>query len=385
MHCEKRKIAVEHSFINLFRAIAAFWVLAAHCMIWGGWYGIPLPSAKIAVDLFMMISGYLMAASASARAETEPLAKSNSWLRFWLRRFFRLAPAYYLSLGLAVLLSHPFLGGYKLLQDLNPTLWLAGGVYDPARIEYTPLNILSHLSFLFGLHPKLSFSTFLPDWSLGLEMQFYFVFPALMLLMQRRGFFKITLLVSAFSIPIGFYIARHVQYYEPSLLLFKLQYFIAGILVFKIVSTGANRNQMLMIACATILVSLESKYGRELLVLPSILLAMILFGCLERNHIMPKILGKLINSNLIKFASHTSYGVYLFHGFYISACGYIFTKNSYFVSFTPLERVVAMFVFVTILAYITGYCVHRWIEIPGINFGRTISNQLFSRELRRST
>ena len=46
----------EFAFINLFRAIAAFWVLAAHCMIWGGWYGVPLPSAKIAVDLFMMIS-----------------------------------------------------------------------------------------------------------------------------------------------------------------------------------------------------------------------------------------------------------------------------------------------------------------------------------------
>ncbi|MDF0604316.1 hypothetical protein HZU77_001460 [Neisseriaceae bacterium TC5R-5] len=213
-----------------------------------------------------------------------------------------------------------------------------------------------HLSFLFGLDSEFSLSTFLPDWSLGLEMLFCFVFPAL--LMQRRGFLKISLLVSMFSIPIGFYIARHMQYYEPSLLLFKLQYFIAGILVFKIVSTG-GRNQILMIACVTLLVSLESKYGRELLVLPSILLAMIFFGCLERDHIMPKILVKFINNTLIKFASNTSFGVYLFHGFYISVCGYIFTKNSYFVSFTPFERVGVMFVFVTTLAYISGYCVHR--------------------------
>jgi peptidoglycan/LPS O-acetylase OafA/YrhL len=382
---QKAKISMDHSFINLFRAVAAFWVLAAHCMIWGGWYHIPLPSAKIAVDLFMMISGYLMAASVGARAKTEPLTKSQSWLRFWLRRFFRIAPAYYLSLLLAVVFSDSFLGGYKLLQGLNPSYWMVGGVYDPARIEYTPLIILSHLSFLFGLDPKLSFSSFLPDWSLGLEMQFYFIFPALMLLMQKQGFLKISFLVSVFSIPIGFYIAKHVQYYEPSLLLFKLQYFIAGILAFKIVLRGESRNQILMIACATILVSLESGYGHELFVLPFLLLAIILFGHLERNHIAPNMLIKFINSHFIKFSSDASYGVYLFHGFYISACGYIFTKNSYFLSYTPFERVGAMFFFVTTLAYITGYGVHRWVEIPGINLGRTISNQLFSRELRKLT
>jgi peptidoglycan/LPS O-acetylase OafA/YrhL len=326
-----------------------------------------------------------MAASASARVKTESLTKSHSWLKFWLRRFFRIAPAYYLSLLLAVVFSHSFLECYKLLQGLNPSSWMVGGVYDPGRIEYTPLNILSHLSFLFGLDPKLSFSTFLPDWSLGLEMQFYFIFPALMLLMQKQGFLKISLLVSLFSVPIGFYIARHVEYYEPSLLLFKLQYFIAGILAFKIVSRGESGNQILMIACATILVSLESEYGQELFVLPFLLLAIILFGYLERNHIAPKILIKLINSHFIKFSSDISYGVYLFQGFYISACGYIFTKNSYFLSYTPLERVGAMFFFCATLSYITGYCVHRWVEIPGINLGRTISNQLFSRKLRKLT
>jgi len=41
-----------HSIAAL-RALAAFWVLAAHCMIWGGWYGVPLPSpkeAKLAIE-----------------------------------------------------------------------------------------------------------------------------------------------------------------------------------------------------------------------------------------------------------------------------------------------------------------------------------------------
>jgi hypothetical protein len=32
---KKQEIVRELEFIHLFRAIASFWVLAAHCMIWG--------------------------------------------------------------------------------------------------------------------------------------------------------------------------------------------------------------------------------------------------------------------------------------------------------------------------------------------------------------
>ena len=116
-----------YKFINFFRAIAAFWVLLAHCMIWGGWYGIPLPSAKIAVDLFMVISGFLMASTNIDKNGSSMLLDFRSWIYFWIKRFFRLAPAYYLSLFLAIISSDYFLAGYKLLQNLNPTIWIGGG------------------------------------------------------------------------------------------------------------------------------------------------------------------------------------------------------------------------------------------------------------------
>jgi peptidoglycan/LPS O-acetylase OafA/YrhL len=193
----------DYAFISFFRALAAFWVLAVHCMMWGGWWGIPLPPPRMAVDLFMMISGYLMAANAVARDEVEPLSRAGSWLNFWLRRFFRIAPAYYLSLALAIVLSDAFLGGYRELQNLTPGRWDEQFVYDPLRIEYTPLNVLLHLSFLFGLHPTYSFSTFLPDWSLSLEMQFYFVFPALFLVMRKTGFARSAWLIGIVAIVAG--------------------------------------------------------------------------------------------------------------------------------------------------------------------------------------
>src|SRR5262245_8428382 len=116
-------------FVRFFRALAAFWVLTAHCVIWGGWYGVPLPSAKIAVDLFMMISGFLMVATTQREPMDDPMNRS----RFWLRRFFRIAPAYYVVLLLVVVAQGPFLDGYRALQALSAERWGTGGPYDPAR------------------------------------------------------------------------------------------------------------------------------------------------------------------------------------------------------------------------------------------------------------
>ena len=361
----------EFAFINFFRAIAAFWVLSAHCMIWGGWYGIPIPSAKMAVDLFMMISGYLMATNAFARSHFEPLTTSRNWLRFWLRRFFRLAPAYYLSLAIAVASSSYFLLGYQELQHLNPARWPTAGVYDPSRIEYTLHNIALHLSFLFGLHPSYSFSTFLPDWSLSLEMQFYFVFPALFFLMQKLGFLRIAVFVGLPVFIIGYLIGRYMHYFEPSLLFMKLNYFIAGILLFRFLEISVSRHGRFALAlCAVLLVSLDLRYGRELIVLPILLLSMLLLGWLEATNRTPSFISLLVNSRFIRFASDSSYSVYLFHGFFISASGLIISSQPSLLSLPPYQRVSMMFLFVATLAYLTAYMVYRIVELPGIRFGK---------------
>lgn len=361
----------EFAFINFFRATAAFWVLIAHCMIWGGWYGIPVPSAKMAVDLFMIISGYLMAANAYARNHFEPLTTSRNWLRFWLRRFFRLAPAYYLSLALAIASSSYFLVGYQALQNLNPASWPAGGVYDPARVEYTLTNIMLHLSFLFGLHPSYSFSTFLPDWSLSLEMQFYFVFPALLLSMQKFGFLRIAIFIGLPVFVLGFGISKFAHYVEPSLLFMKLNYFIAGVLLFRFLSADTSRRTRFASAlCAVFLVSLDLRYGREIFVLPVLLLSMLILGWLEAANRTPIWISSIVSSRFTRFASDTSYGVYLFHGFFISASGLILSRQTELLALPPYYRVLIMFFFVATSAYLTAYTVYRLVELPGIRLGK---------------
>lgn len=367
----------EYAFIHLFRATAAFWVLVEHCMVWGGWYGLPIPPAKIGVDLFMMISGFLMAANATARGTFEPLTCARNRTRFWLRRYFRIAPAYYLSLALAVVTSAFFLGGYQELQKLNPSQWAAGSVYDPARFEYSAGNIFLHLSFLFGLHPTHSFSTFLPDWSLSLEMQFYVAFPALYLAMRKWGCVKAALGIGLPVFALGVAIASRVFYYEPSLLFFKLNYFLAGMVLHQaLAESAAGRRRFALAATALLLVSIDQRYGRFAVVPPLLLLGMLVLGRLEETRRTPAWIARGINSRLVRFASDTSYGVYLFHGFLISTSGWIISGNSSLLALSPAHRVLFMFGFVISVAYPLAYLVYRWVELPGIRLGKQVIDRV---------
>jgi len=166
----------EYRFINLCRAVAAAWVAFGHCMIWSGWKGLPT-NPKSAVTLFMMISGFLMVENANKRIRSEPMDSYRGRLSFYLRRYFRIAPVYYLALAISVIFAAPLIEGTLSLQSLDPAAWPAGGKYDPSHFGYSPTNIILHTSFLFGLFPNWSLSSLLPDWSLSLEMQFYAAFP----------------------------------------------------------------------------------------------------------------------------------------------------------------------------------------------------------------
>lgn len=123
----------------------------------------------VGVDVFFVLSGYLITQILSA--DTRP----GRVRRFYELRIRRLAPA------LAVVLAATLLSGHQLLladelrelagQALAATLfvaniafWLASGYFDAAAIEKPLLHL----------------------WSLGVEEQFYLVWPATLWWMLRR-------------------------------------------------------------------------------------------------------------------------------------------------------------------------------------------------------
>ena len=59
---------------------------------------------------------------------------------------------------------------------------------------------MAHFTFLFGFIPRYAASTHIPDWSIGLEMQFYLFFPFIAILLIRTHFVGGTFVLIALNL-----------------------------------------------------------------------------------------------------------------------------------------------------------------------------------------
>lgn len=141
------------------RGLAALWVLVGHALLLAGWR-LPLVSRPdLAVDLFILLSGFLMVLHYELRETREPWYSPATWRTFWVRRFFRIAPLYYLLL-VAALLAGPMVGHAR--ESL--ALIVPGTGTAPARYyDQSFWNVVTHVTFVFGQIPYFSYRTALPD------------------------------------------------------------------------------------------------------------------------------------------------------------------------------------------------------------------------------
>lgn len=146
--------------------------------------GLPLVLAglgyfgKYGVQLFFLMSAYTLSLSMDSRNDRQPLAA------FFIRRYFRIAPLYYFGLLLYLLV-----GLFHLRSGVETFL----PVYT-----YSPSEILSNVTFLHGLFPS-TFTALVPGgWSIGTEMLFYILFPAIF-----QGYASLRRPVFLFIIPVA--------------------------------------------------------------------------------------------------------------------------------------------------------------------------------------
>ncbi|MFC5459867.1 acyltransferase family protein [Massilia niabensis] len=143
--------------LDLLRALAIGWVMLYHVAS----YGVALPGIVhhgwMGVDLFFVLSGYLIGAQV-----LRPYAEGNrpSWRFFLLRRAFRVLPAY-----LAVLALYAMLPTVRESAGLRP-LW-------------------QFLTFTVNLVPDAGRLAFSHAWSLCVEEHFYLLLPPVVWLLGR--------------------------------------------------------------------------------------------------------------------------------------------------------------------------------------------------------
>ena len=142
------------------RGLASLWVLLGHiCLLVQ--CRIPLLyDPGMGVDLFILLSGFLMAKNYMERRDIEPWTSGHTMRNFWLRRFFRIAPLYYFLLLLALIFGAAF-GEWR---DVIAQAWPSTQTESQRYADTSAGNILAHISFVFGAIPYYSFRTVLPDW-----------------------------------------------------------------------------------------------------------------------------------------------------------------------------------------------------------------------------
>ncbi len=148
--------------LDALRGVAILGVILFHAYIirpfHGPWWMNFVGQGAEGVGLFYMVSALTLALSWQHRRSRDRSPRRA----FWARRFFRIAPLFYLTLLL---------------------VWLAGSgnptVVPPSMRHhiFTWPNLIAHLTFGFGWLPWFQNSWIGVEWSIGVEMTFYFLFP----------------------------------------------------------------------------------------------------------------------------------------------------------------------------------------------------------------
>lgn len=167
--------------IDVLRAVAALLVMAYHVIVLGEWHvfseplwGLPFRQGWVGVDLFLVISGFVI--TLSAARERDKKKEGFRW-RFMQRRLWRVVPLYALTCVLFVFLVRPEI----LMRPVDQVLIL----------------LVSHTLFLQNLHPSTHGAINGVTWSLALEMQFYVALVLCIGWLVRLGAWRsVTLLVA---------------------------------------------------------------------------------------------------------------------------------------------------------------------------------------------
>ncbi len=157
-------------FVIGLRAIAAFMVVSIHTGAFTdlGWIGETINgNGKYGVQIFFVISGYTIAVTYRSAA---------TYGAYFTRRFFRIAPLYYLLCALVFALM--------MAGALGPNYWMT--LYGSAPDTY---NALMHLSFLSAWDARLAATVIGPEWTIPIEIFWYLLLPLLLPFTRTRADF----------------------------------------------------------------------------------------------------------------------------------------------------------------------------------------------------
>jgi peptidoglycan/LPS O-acetylase OafA/YrhL len=353
--------------IESLRSIAAGLIVAFHTVEIPA---LPIPASAnvirthfgLGVPLFYTLSGFVL-----SYGYLDAVGSREEVLRFYVRRYFRIAPLFYAMLFVWI--------GYSALK------W--------AGFAVGPFEFLLNVSLLFGLVPGRHESIVWAGWSIGIEILFYAVFPIFAAVLSSRGAAGAALLV--------FTVVSSLEYRalaQSSLgsfaymnLVTHLPFFIAGMLAFTVWRhdgfrrrDGLGRGLLLGVALATsFLVAAPIAYRMlgwftvvtmDRYVWAVVFAALILSVCYFPSAV--------VVNRVTRYLGNISFSTYLLHPFVIAVLLDVHKSvhGAYGTGFASLAMRFGLTFGVTVLLASATFA---WIEKPGMALGKRLSARVAPR------
>jgi peptidoglycan/LPS O-acetylase OafA/YrhL len=359
-------------YIDALRGVAIVGVLMVHCGQTGSNENLPsflqsvILNGAYGVQLFYVASAFTLFLSLAHRDK----AHGSIWFDFFTRRFFRIAPMYYLGIC------------YYLWQDgLGPRYWLGD------QTQITEWNVLSNVFFVHGFNPYWMTSVVPGGWSIAVEMLFYCLVPVLFIYIKNtQQAFSFVLLSLFFRALLQFVLLRvhliesarlwmeFINFYLPA----QLPVFALGILFYFIVKENYRLSlspYLLLIAflvCAAHLAGIPLLPNHFLFGIAFVLLGL----ALSRTEF------KLFVNRVVTRLGRISYSMYLVHFavlYWLAKMGAV----DFVATTTPLlascNYLIRLFTVVVVSAWISFFF-YNAVELPMQRLGKR-----FIRSFREGT
>ena len=356
-HLQTRKL----DYVDALRGLAILGVMMLHTKHYGSdslpiFIGKLLDGGERGVQLFYLASAFTLFLSFKNRFYKETFPIRN----FFIRRFFRIAPMYYLGIV------------YYLFQDgFGPRYWLG----DETHI--TALNIVSNLTFLHGFNPYWINSLVPGGWSVGVEMAFYAIVPILFFKIKNINQAFLFFLFSAF-LKLFLYLAlikfpmiSPASLWKIYLVLYlpgQLPVFSLGIFFYFLISENQSLRSisggsiLLLSAMLIAQLSIDVKFFLPSHVLFSLVFLLLAYG-------LSLFQFKMIVNPVINYIGKISFSMYLVH---LAVLHWVKQFNLFNYWNNGMLNYATRFLFVLVSTMIISTIFYNIIEVPFQNIGKKI-------------
>lgn len=367
---------VRYAYLSALRGIAALWVISVHVahmpqpsIELPPWFDLYIANGVWGVQLFFVVSTFSLCLMQPSHAdEQRPL------LGFALRRFFRIAPLFYL------LVTFTLLSVFEPARDIFNT--------NPAGFNLNVSTFLTNVTFIFNLVPGYGHQTslVLAGWTIGTEMMFYLIFP--FVYTRTKNIWKATtaMLLSlavakVFSTTVSLFTADPVSYQQYSIF-HHLPIFMFGFVAFWGLPLLSDRPNSKHIGAA-LLASVPVQFyaivrGSVPFIEPYHWLG-VMFACLVVGLALCPI-RILVNKTTV-WIGDISYSVYLVHSPIIVALFPIY-KQIQASGGGRIETFVSCFVLTLACVLPTAAVTYHVLERPTNNWGKRLASRLSGRKER---